>query len=195
MDTRERIIEHAFSQFLCKGYTSVEINPILNDLNITNNDFKDYFKNKEELLKAVAERYFLTQLDTMKKITECAQNFEDFIEGIKHLVDEHVDVFYDEENKCSSNYSMVDAMKILPEAKKDISDFYINTIRNVKMLIERCVEKGEIKKDTESSLLSLQLFTQLEGAYLIKSLNNKKLHKQEIFDAFDKIYNSVKYAS
>lgn len=195
MDTRERIIENAFSQFLSKGYISVEINQILNDLSITSQDFNNHFSDKEDLLRAVVERYYLYQLDTMTRITKGAQNFEDFISGIKLLIDEQVDILYNIESNESSCNLMMDTVTRVQNVKKDMSDLYINTFRNIRLLIEKCVQQGEIKKDIESSMLSLQLFTQLEGVYLTCSFNNKKLHKQEVFNTFDKIYNSVKYAS
>lgn len=193
MNTRERILAHSLNLFLKKGYTSVNISHILNDLNLSRGGFYHYFHSKEDLLKEVIEKYYLAQLDNITQIINSATSFESFICGIKNLIEHQVNLLIQLDERPNPYYLMFEAMKLFPDVKETISNLYIESMTNLRMFIQKCVESGEIKKEVEASMLSLQLITQIEGIYLLSFFADRDIQKDELLNVFDKIYTNAKY--
>ncbi len=196
MNTRERILSHSFNLFMKRGYTSVNISHILKDLNISRGGFYHHFKNKEEVLKEVMEKYYIDQLNYLTEIVESARNFQDIIKGIEKLAVNQMDVFINiQEERPNHYYLMFEAMKLFPEMKEFVSRWYVESVKKLNSFIEKCVESGEIRSDIEPSMLSIQIITQVEGLFLMSHLVSENIGKDEVFHVFNKIYNNVKYAS
>ncbi len=196
MNTRERILSHSFNLFMKRGYTSVNISHILDDLNLSRGGFYHHFKNKEEVLKEVMEKYYIEQLNYLTDIVESARNFQDIIIGIEELAIKQMDTFINiEEERPNHYYLMFEAMKLFPEMKEFVSRWYVESTKKLIQFIKICVESGEIRNDIEPSMLALQIITQVEGIFLMSHFVSENIGKEEVFHVFDKIYNNVKYAS
>ncbi len=196
MNTRERILTHSFNLFMKKGYTQVNISHILQDLNLSRGGFYYHFHNKEEVLKEVIEKYYIDQLNYLTGIVESAKNFQDIIKGIEKLAIRQMDIFLNtQEERPNHYYLMFEAMKLFPEMKETISRWYVESIKELKLFIEKCVQSGEIKEDVEPSMLSLQIITQVEGLFLMSYFVDKNISQEEVFLVFDKIYNNIKYVN
>jgi len=182
--------------FMKRGYTSVNISHILDDLNLSRGGFYHHFKNKEEVLKEVMEKYYIEQLNYLTDIVESARNFQDIIIGIEELAIKQMDTFINiEEERPNHYYLMFEAMKLFPEMKEFVSRWYVESTKKLIQFIKICVESGEIRNDIEPSMLALQIITQVEGIFLMSHFVSENIGKEEVFHVFDKIYNNVKYAS
>lgn len=63
MDTRDRIIRTAFIGFLENGYEGISLNEIIKRTGMTKGAFYYYFKNKEQLIKELIDKYLFSYLN------------------------------------------------------------------------------------------------------------------------------------
>ncbi len=64
--TREKLLETAQHLMLAKGYTATSVEEICEDSNLTKGSFFHYFASKEDLGKAVLDRYVNTMLQAVQ---------------------------------------------------------------------------------------------------------------------------------
>ena len=76
-DTKEYIIEEAYKLFLNNSYEAVSISDICAEIGFTKGALYHHFKNKEELFKAVIDKYFLF---TMVEVDFETISFKEFNE-------------------------------------------------------------------------------------------------------------------
>ena len=192
MNTRERIIAHSFNLFLNRGYASVHISHILKDLELSRGGFYHHFRNKEEVLKEVIEKYYINQLSDLTQVVESAKSFKEIIIGLQNLAAKQIDIFLSvDEEKPNHYYLMFEAMRLFPETKETISHWYVESIKRLRSFIEKCVAEGELKEDVEPSMLALQIITQVEGLFVMSHFVDKSMDKEDILLVFDRIYNNT----
>lgn len=63
MSTKDKIIESTFLLSLKYGFNNVSINQIKEEANITPSSIYHHFKNKDDILLARLQKYFLDNID------------------------------------------------------------------------------------------------------------------------------------
>ena len=78
MDIKEKIIEGAFRLFLKHGFSAVSTNEVIREEGVTKGCFYHYFKNKEDLISQVLEKYVYPYLQSsIKAIGQYLEQPED----------------------------------------------------------------------------------------------------------------------
>src|ERR1035437_165509 len=101
-DTREYIIDEAYTLFLNHSYEAVSISMISNAIGLTKGALYHHFKNKEELFRAVIDNHFpITGINvdvdniSLKEYTnKCIEHTHDILKAIFRQGDKFLPVNY-----------------------------------------------------------------------------------------------------
>ena len=86
-DTREFIIDQAYPLFLARSYEAVSIFAISKAIGLTKGALYHHFTNKEDLFKAVIDKYLIIDaLSSTKSEITLAQLIEETIEETNEIV-------------------------------------------------------------------------------------------------------------
>lgn len=176
IDTKEYIIDQAYGLFLSKSYDSVSISDISQAIGFTKGALYHHFVNKEDLFKAVIDKY-LKILGPGDIPEECtvAEYIRASIDNIRVLI----------ENTCIGdqpfvpvNYLslLIDALRYYPGFAEEKEELFTSEIGKLKLLLDRAVRKGEIRKEIDTQIMAMNFFTIITGiaANLFRSNSPEK---------------------
>lgn len=162
-DTKEYIIDQAYKLFLNKSYESVSISDISKSIGFTKGALYHHFLNKEELFKAVIDKYLkIIALGEMKKDITLAEYIQEIIEYVSQVVNT---TCIDDQPFVPVSYLtlLIDALRHYPGFAEKHEDFFNAEIDNLKIILDRAVVNGEIRDDIDTSLAALHLFSLSAG--------------------------------
>ena len=162
-DTREFIIDKAYRLFLSRSYEDVSISEISKAFGFTKGALYHHFKNKEELFKAVInkylpiEKYFIPAEEiTLKEYIEVAiKSAGEIVHSIFDNKPGFVPVTY------LALY--IDAFRHYPEFAKEKDRLIQGELGKIKGIIIKSIEKGEIRKDINPDFMAMNLFSLATG--------------------------------
>lgn len=158
--SREYILRRAFDVFMQKGYDSASISVLQGELNMSRGAMYRYFKNKEELFRAVIDEYFFRLFDrflykmdnhnfTVNELIEITYRRQKLIVGafIKAGVT----------HTLFLNYTalMIQAVKYYPEFIVRFRQINSQLIAHWKQAIKNSIEKGEVRPDIDIDIMSI----------------------------------------
>lgn len=158
-DTKEYIIDQAFKLFLNKSYEAVSISDISKSIGFTKGALYHHFLNKEELFKAVIDKYLkIISIGEVKKDCTLAEYIETNIAYIKQIVQM---VSVDDQPFIPVNYLslLIDALRHYPGYADDKEQLFTAEVDKVKILLDQAVKNGEVRKDIDTSLVALNLLS------------------------------------
>lgn len=161
-DTREYIIDQAYKLFLAKSYEAVSISEISESIGLTKGALYHHFVNKEDLFKAVIDKYM--KVIGMVDINE-AMSLADFIDlEIKHLKKIVLTISTDE-SFVPVNYLsfLIDALRHYPGFAQEYEQFFEEVIGKLKIILANAISKGEIKGNIDLDLVALNIFSTTVG--------------------------------
>lgn len=162
-DTKEYIIDQAFELFLTKSYEAVSISEISKAIGFTKGALYHHFINKEELFKAVIDKY----LD----FTETEGDFEkislnEFNEHIISNVRKTMNKMFSKNSKfVPINYLtlIADAFKHYPGFAAAKEKLFNSEINRVKQVLDNCIKRGEIRNDINTLAIATTFFSTTIG--------------------------------
>jgi TetR/AcrR family transcriptional regulator, transcriptional repressor for nem operon len=158
-DTKEYIIDQAYNLFLTRSYEAVSISDISNAIGFTKGALYHHFKNKEELFKAVVDKYFVFYgVDADLENTTLRQFNELSINTIKKIVNQ---IFVHGNSFDPINYMsiLVDSFRHYPGFEEDRLDFFRQETRKTEVILEKAKERGEIRSDIDCKLWAATYFS------------------------------------
>jgi AcrR family transcriptional regulator len=169
-DSREFILKTAFSLFITKGYKALTMQDLENATKLTKGAFYYYFRSKEDLFKAVIEKYYLPS------VLICQA---DEVESLEHYINLNVTCIREKMlilkeltggNMPDPHYLtlILEAKKYFPSLEAKIKSTFRSQINYWEKIIVKAKESGEIKNNIESSTLA-EIFTAI-GLGIIKNL-------------------------
>ena len=162
-DTREYIIDKAFSLFLKDSYVAVSISDISNAIGLTKGALYHHFKNKEELFKAVIDKYFVvneielnTETDTFLEFSEaCIRNAKETLQNI---------FSHGQEFEVINYMSLIaDSFRHYPGFADQKIQFIQNETDKIKTILVKSIERGEIRSDIDTTLIAQSYFSNMLG--------------------------------
>ncbi|KNY25783.1 TetR/AcrR family transcriptional regulator [Pseudobacteroides cellulosolvens] len=90
-ERKNEIVDAAEELFYSKGYEKTSVSDIVKKVGVAQGLFYYYFKCKDEILNALAEKYLNSLMKKTKKVTDSPQY--DAVEKIHKLIEEMLDVF------------------------------------------------------------------------------------------------------
>ncbi|HEX2934963.1 MAG TPA: TetR/AcrR family transcriptional regulator [Bacteroidales bacterium] len=151
-DTKDIILKTAYDMFLYSNYEAVTIRNIIKATGLTKGAIYHYYESKEELFKAVVDKYMLENLEdsdvTYDKLKDIIQHTIDTIKGKTNgmLIESGSSQIILPINYISL---MVSAYRYYPDYEKIGRTFFKRKMGKWEQTIKTAIEKGEIRQDTD----------------------------------------------
>jgi TetR/AcrR family transcriptional regulator, transcriptional repressor for nem operon len=187
-DTREYIIDQTFELFLTRSYEAVSISDISKVVGFTKGALYHHFINKEELFKAVIDKYLVftgTEGD-MANVT-LPQFNENILKNARSMMNK---LFSKDEKFIPINYLtlIADSFRHYPGFAADKENFFNTEIYKIKQVLDNALKRGEIRNDINTSVIARTYFSttvglagnMLQNYSIEESLNSLKEQLDEI---------------
>ncbi|MCX8028606.1 MAG: TetR/AcrR family transcriptional regulator [Brevinematales bacterium] len=148
---KERIIFSAINLFADKGFHETKVDEIAKKSQVAKGTIYLYFKNKEDILKKSLE-YILQKAIENYYI----DNNKSFCENLKEILERNSNFALDNINFYKVMLSSVYKVNKSEEYKKRSQDFN-QIVSKVKILLEKGLEEGIVRKDIDIDNLSILL--------------------------------------
>jgi TetR/AcrR family transcriptional regulator, transcriptional repressor for nem operon len=162
-DTREYIIDKAFSLFLKDSYVAVSISDISKAIGLTKGALYHHFKDKEDLFKAVIDKYFIIHGIEFNKETDTFFEFSEacLINSKKILHN----IFSKTQGFEILNYLsfIADSFKHYPGLAERKMQFIQDETTKIKEILIKSIERGEIRSDIDTSLIAQSYYSTMLG--------------------------------
>jgi TetR/AcrR family transcriptional repressor of nem operon len=162
-DTKEFIIDKAFELFLTRSYEAVSISDISQAIGFTKGALYHHFINKEELFKAVLDKYlkFPEIEDDLNKISLKEFN-ESLIRNLRKMMDK---LFGNKLNYVPINYLTIiaDGFRHYKGFASEKERYFNNEIKKTKKVLDNAILKGEIRSDINTSVMAMTYFSSAIG--------------------------------
>lgn len=158
-DTKEYIIDQAYKLFLHKSYEAVSISDISNAIGLTKGALYHHFLNKEELFKAVIDKYLtVISLRDIPEGISLAAFIEMNIEYVNRIVKT---ICIDDLPFVPVNYMslLIDALRHYPGYAAEKERFFTQEINKLKVILDLAIKNGEIRKDVDTHVVALNFFS------------------------------------
>jgi len=158
-DTKEYIIEQSYKLFLKKSYEAVSISDISNAIGFTKGALYHHFRNKEELFKAVIDKYLsVIGLVEINEDLSLAEFIESDVEHVKKII---YTICIDELPFVPVNYLslVIDALRHYPGYAEEGEKFFTGVINKLKVLLNNAIKNGEIRDDIDTNVAALNFFS------------------------------------
>jgi TetR/AcrR family transcriptional regulator, transcriptional repressor for nem operon len=162
-DTKEYIIDQAYKLFLAKSYEAVSISDISKSIGFTKGALYHHFLNKEELFKAVIDKYLkIIVLGDIKMDLTLAEYIQAIIEYVSQVVNT---TCIDNQPFAPVSYLslLIDALRHYPGFAEKHEHFFIMEIDNLKIILDNAVKNGEVRDDIDTSVVAQHLFSLSAG--------------------------------
>jgi AcrR family transcriptional regulator len=162
-DTREYIIDQAYRLFLSRSYEAVSISEISKAIGFTKGALYHHFKNKEELFKAVIDKYIpiekyfapIEEVTLMEYIDHSIKSADEIVHSIFGKKTGFIPLSY------LSLY--IDAFRHYPKFSKEKDRLIQGELEKIRRIIIKSIEKGEIRKDINPDFMAMNLFSLATG--------------------------------
>jgi Transcriptional regulator len=158
-ETKEYIIDQAFELFLIRSYEAVSISDISTAIGLTKGALYHHFTNKEELFKAVLDKYLVfteTEGDVTKVSLEEFNNL--VINNVRRMMDK---MFSKSSKFVPINYLtlIADGFKHYPGFASEKENFFNSEINKTKQVLDHAKKRGEIRSDINTAAMSMIYFS------------------------------------
>lgn len=158
-DTREFIIDQSYRLFLEKSYEAVSISDISSAIGFTKGALYHHFKNKEELFKAVIDKYL--GVISAREVDECvtvAQSVENTISYVDNIVRT---ICVDGQPFVPVNYMslLIDALRHYPGYAEEKDAFFTRQIERLQRVLDEGVRSGELRPGLDTHAVALNFFS------------------------------------
>ena len=158
-NTKEYIIDEAYKLFLNNSYEAVSINEISKAIGFTKGALYHHFSSKEELFKAVIDKY----LDFGENpATDLTLSLADYMEtSIEHarVILESITNKKQQFEPMNLLSLFIDSMRHYPESINKKIDLFNSETEKIKKVLENAINKKEIRSDIDISLTAYNYFS------------------------------------
>lgn len=151
-DTKDLILKTAYNMFLYNNYEAVTINSIIKAAGLTKGALYHYYISKEELFKAVVDKYMI------ENSTDISVEFLTLKEFIQYMIDLNkrklTNLIVENPNphhEVPLNYLSITlaALHYYPNFIKKGVGFYRNQVGRWENSLKKAIENGEIRDDID----------------------------------------------
>lgn len=192
-DTREYIVDQAYRLFLNRSYEAVSISEISKAIGFTKGALYHHFKNKEELFKAVIDKYlpFEQFFVPINDVT-----LQQYIEvSIKSAEDIVQSIFGGQPGFIPLSFLalFIDGFRHYPEFAKEKDRIMQGELEKIKGVLTKAIENGEIRKDINADVMAMNFFSLSAGIAINLLQNNSPKQAIEMLrNQFYELYKLMK---
>jgi len=158
-DAKEYIIDQAYGLFLGRSYEAVSISEISNAIGFTKGALYHHFRNKEELFKAVIDKYLIIdELEFDPEQTTLKQYLDLSVQKAQKITGQLISTIpaYIPLNLLSL---FIDAFRHYPGFAANKEDLIKSEINRTIKVLDLAIERGEIRGDLNTLLIAEMIFT------------------------------------
>jgi TetR/AcrR family transcriptional regulator, transcriptional repressor for nem operon len=155
-DTRDFIIDEAYSLFLNHSYEGVSISKISDTIGLTKGALYHHFRNKEELYRAVIDEHY--PISSVKVDVDTISLKEYTNAFIEHTYNILKTIFGSEEKFIPVNYFslIADCFRHYEGFLKNKTHFIEDNVKDVEVILSNAIKNGEICGDIDVKIVALQ---------------------------------------
>jgi len=182
-DTKDIIIDQAYKLFLSKSYESVSISDISKSIGLTKGALYHHFLNKEELFKAVIDKYMtIIGMGDLKEDISLSEFIQSSTAYVKQIV----------QKACINDGPfipvqyislLIDALRHYPGFGDRFEHMADKEIIKVKFILDQAVKSEEIREDINTSLLALNFFSISTGVAANLFMSNLPSDAIDIYES------------
>lgn len=180
-ETREKLIDSAFSTFYREGYQGANIAAILKEVNINKGSMYHYFKSKKELgLAVVDERIRRNIKNKYQSVLESERPYQTLFETLRSSPDTLV-------YGCPLNKMSQEMVYIDEEFNKLLSSVYADFETSITKILDKAIQLNEIRS-CDIQVTARLIIASYEGALMIYHLNRDRGHYNAVIDVLEEQY-------
>lgn len=165
--TKANIIIAALRLFVTRGYNSVSLIDVANEIGITKGGIYHYFSSKDALLQ-VGMHYLLERLEG--KYTELLSDKHSIREVLNELLvektlEQHAKDLLGIEGECRVDcaHFVIEIMSKFPDIQERMEQGRVSICEVFARKIEAAIEQGEVKRDLDSYALAAAIMAVASG--------------------------------
>jgi AcrR family transcriptional regulator len=151
-DTKENILKTAYDLFLSSNYEAVTINNIIEASGLTKGGIYHYFSSKEEIFKAVVDRFFMENKTEISKEHASLKDLIDYnvlkMKKMMQKKNDHPNEFC-KDLPLQFISLMITAMRYFPDYVEKNRFFYNHELEGWKKTLKDAMNNGEIRTDMD----------------------------------------------
>lgn len=197
-DTREMILETAYTLFMQSGYNVVTMNDIVTQTGLSKGAFYHHFSSKEQLFEEVLNHVFFGDFSrdyaNMPEVS-LKRFMEEELEVVKRRRHTLMDALRDEDKYTPINYYTLifDAMRMFPEFKTRFENFKTDRMNAWIRIIKTARAKKEIRTETADKDLAMMFLYLNQGISLSFIMGSSlRMKYKEIGSLWGAIYDMIK---
>ena len=165
--TKENIIIAALRLFLMRGYKSVSLIDVANEVGITKGGIYHYFSSKDDLLHVSLhflfdrfEAKYANLLDEQNPLKTVLYSLM-----VDRTAERHIKELLQAEGECTLDYAdfAITAMRKFPDIQKRIEHSYVAICESLSKRIDSAMETGELKSSFDSFALAASILALVNG--------------------------------
>jgi len=189
-ETKEKILSSAAELFNQQGYAGSSISDIMRVTGLQKGGIYNHFKSKDELA-LLAFDYAIAQIQ--KHYRGALRNKRHAIERLQAIIDVFRS-FVDNpiiKGGCPLLNTAVESDDTHP-ALRDRTQIAMNSWRNmICRIIQKGIEKGEIRSDVDADEVATIVIATLEGAVMMSKLYGDSIHLERAINHLNKYIKSL----
>ena len=198
MTLKDRILEASLRVFLTKGYEPASMNDIALSAQTSKGGMYHHFKNKEDLFRNVMTMLYMKLGNYLEakvaKYSNVRQILKYFFTSSQEIID-FLNSLAGSNDIAEYNYHilMLEAIKHMPDTAQEMDLIHKEYTEMIAIFLKEAQKNGEIRKDIDCDILSLQIHAMIEGLFLV-NITEKATKIDEkgkkIFEEFWKIIST-----
>jgi len=156
-DTKDTILKTAYSMFLNNNYEAVTINSIIKAAGITKGGIYHYYASKEELFKAVVDKFlFESKVSSPTEYSSLNEFIQNTLSMAKEQIHKKAKSIEFNQTLPAQHISLfMAAFKYYPNFTKIGSRFHNNEVNRWKSILELAKNIGEIRDNVDAELMAM----------------------------------------
>lgn len=194
-ETRDRILQSAFIEFLRRGYREVSMNDLVKISKLTKGAFYHYFPSKEALYRETLDRFFFAYFDNFELQFDAGKPLRQNLEELCRLsLQMDAEIRKMGGNAGTLNYYLMvfNALRNHPEYSLKMEAYYQRFRERLKAGIGNAMQKKEIASAIEVEVLAEHLLALLEGMMLLGVFDTGEQLKQRLDAVLGQFYELIR---
>ena len=176
MSLKDTIIYESIKLFSTKGYASCSITDILVAANTSKGGFYNHFKSKEDLFHevlAVSQR--LWREKTLHELDQFDSPMDTLIKFLENYRDRYLKDSITFPGGCIFVTFSVELDNHRPELMQEVNKGFAGLKRMLRILLEQCKEKGELRQDVNTNRATEMIFSGMIGSSVLYGVDKSSV--------------------